>query len=174
MLHRIFPVTSIALYVKHSAFLPSFSYAFLHFTVLSFSGRMIAFLVASGYSSFNVGAARTVSTVAELSATWISPVVMARLGSRRSGAVSISWQAVWLTFGVACFLLNGRTDTLALTGLIGGVVLSRIGLWGFDLAVQIIIQDVSSRNSPTIRSVQVTNIAYLESREFKQRVVFYS
>lgn len=144
---RIFPATSLALYATHPAFLPSFAYAFLHFTVLSFSGRMIAFLVASGYSSFNVGAARTVSTVAELSATWISPMVMGWLGSRRSGAVSITWQAAWLTFGVACFLLNGQTNMLALTGLIGGVVLSRIGLWGFDLAVQIIIQDVSSRTT---------------------------
>ena len=144
MLQQIFPWSSFGLYFRHPAFLPSLAYAFLHFTVLSFSGRMIAFLLASGYSSFRVGVARTISTVAELSATWISPKLAGWIGSVRSGSVSIVWQTAWLTFGVACFLINGKGGGFALTGLIAGVVMSRIGLWGVDLAVQSIIQDVST------------------------------
>jgi iron-regulated transporter 1 len=103
---------------------------------------MIAFLLSVGYGSFEIGIARTMSTVAELSATWISPRVMKRLGAIRTGSVSVAWQAAWLTLGVVVFLAGAK---FAVTGLIGGVVLSRIGLWGFDLAVQYIIQEVSAR-----------------------------
>ena len=139
-LHSIFPWSSIPLYVKHAAFLPSLAYAFLHLTVLSFSGRMIAFLLAKNYGSLNVGLARSVSTVAELSATWIAPRITKSLGVVGCGAFSISWQTVSLTAGVSCFLFAGDW---ALTGLICGVVLSRIGLWGVDLSVMNIVQDVS-------------------------------
>jgi iron-regulated transporter 1 len=140
MLRQIFPWSSIVLYAKHKAFLPSLAYAFLHLTVLSFSGRMIAFLLAVGYTSLAVGVARTVSTVAELSATWISPMLMKRLGRVRSGGASIIWEAAWLSLGVGCFMVGGK---VALIGLVAGVILSRIGLWGVDLAVQNIVQNVS-------------------------------
>lgn len=142
MLRQIFPWSSIVLYVQHKAFLPSLAYAFLHLTVLSFSGRMIAFLLAVGYTSLAVGVARTVSTVAELSATWISPRLMKRLGRVRSGSASIVWEAAWLSFGVGCFVVGGD-GKVALIGLVAGVILSRVGLWGVDLAVQNIVQNVS-------------------------------
>lgn len=140
MVQKVFPLSSIVFYVKHTAFLPSFSYALLHLTVLSFSGRMIAFLLAMGYSPLAIGVARTVSTVAELSATWISSRITRHFGSVTSGSISIAWETIWLSFGVGCYMIGGR---LALAGLVAGVILSRIGLWGFDLAVQDIIQRVS-------------------------------
>lgn len=136
---RILPWKSFVVYYRNPAFLASLAHGFLHCTVLSFSGRMITFLIFTGFSSLEVGIARTIATVAELSATWISPRVMKRLGSVRTGSVSIAWEAFWLTFGVILFLSGSR---FAVTGLITGVVLSRIGLWGFDLAIQFIIQEV--------------------------------
>lgn len=139
MLRRTVPLSSIGLYARSPAFLPSLSYAFLHLTVLSFSGRMIAFLLASGYAPFHVGLARLVSTAAELSATWISPRLTARVGCVRAGSWSVAWQTGSLTLGVALYL----TVQGGVTGLVAGVVLSRIGLWGFELAVANIIQDVS-------------------------------
>lgn len=148
---RIFPVSSVTLYVKDSAFLPSLAYAFLHFTVLSFSGRMIAFLLAVGYNSFQVGVARAVSTIAELSATWISPRITRRVGCVRSGSWSITWQTAWLTFGVGCFLKGGLPGV---TGLVTGVIFSCIGLWGFELAVQNIIQDVRLLQPPRLIGCQ--------------------
>lgn len=141
-LRQILPLSSISRYARSPAFLPSLAYAFLHLTVLSFSGRMIAFLLAVGYDPLQVGIARVVSTVAELSATWISPWATRRLGSvRLAGIWSIIWQTGWLTLGVVSFQVAG--GMLGVTGLVVGVILSRIGLWGFDLAVHNIIQDVS-------------------------------
>jgi solute carrier family 40 (iron-regulated transporter), member 1 len=140
-LRHILPLSSVARYIRSPAFLPSLAYAFLHLTVLSFSGRMIAFLLAVGYDPLQVGIARVVSTAAELSATWISPWATNRLGSvRLAGVWSISWQTGWLTLGVVAFLVAG--GMLGVTGLVVGVIMSRIGLWGFDLAVHNIIQDV--------------------------------
>ena len=104
---------------------------------------MIAYLLARGYGAFNVGIARSISTVAELSATWIAPRLTRSLGVVGCGAFSITWQAACLTGACACFLFAGN---MALTGLICGVVLSRIGLWGVDLSVTNIVQDVCSRN----------------------------
>ena len=146
----IFPWSAITTYVRHQAFLPSFAYAFLHLTVLSFSGRMIAYLLAEDYGAFNVGAARSISTIAELSATWIAPRITRKLGVVGCGVFSISWQTACLTGGVACFLFAG---SMALNGLICGVVLSRIGLWGVDLSVTNIIQDVGRPTFPTTCSM---------------------
>jgi solute carrier family 40 (iron-regulated transporter), member 1 len=147
VIRRIFPWSSVALYIRHPAFLPSFSYALAHLTVLSFSGRMIAFLLAVGYDSFGIGIARTVFTISELSATWISPRLAERMGTVWAGAWSLWWQTAWLSVGAGCFLVDwpnsGRSNSVAVSGLVVGVILSRIGLWGYALAVQNIVQDVS-------------------------------
>ena len=43
-----------------------------------------------------------------------------------------------------------RMKSLAAAGLILGVILSRVGLWGFDLCAQLIVQDVGQPPSPYI------------------------
>jgi iron-regulated transporter 1 len=85
MAGHMLPLSSILFYVHHSAFLPSIALALLYFTVLSFSGQMITFLLNSWYTSVHVGIARTVSTAFELSATWIAPRLMTRIGAVRGG-----------------------------------------------------------------------------------------
>ncbi|KAK3314281.1 Ferroporti-1 [Apodospora peruviana] len=140
------PVSSLPFYLKHPAFLPSFSLALLYLTVLSFSGQMITYLISVGYSSLYVGIARTVSTVCELSATWIAPRLMRRIGEVRGGIWSLTWQMGWLAAAVAWFFSDvghnwSRHNLISATGLAVGVALSRVGLWGFDLCAQSIVQD---------------------------------
>ncbi|EPE04370.1 iron-regulated protein [Ophiostoma piceae UAMH 11346] len=134
------PFASLRLYFAHPAFLPSFSLAMLYLSVLSFSGTMVTFLLASGYTPLAVGLARTASTVFELSATWIAPKLMARIGLVRGGIWSLSWQAIWLTAATTLFLSSPHS-LVGATGLAVGVMCSRIGLWGFDLCAQNIVQD---------------------------------
>jgi hypothetical protein len=108
---------------------------------------MITYLVSIGYSSVHVGVARTVSTVFELSATWIAPIMIKRIGLVRGGIWSLAWQMTWLAITLAWFLgYSNGMDTSPLvagTGLALGVALSRVGLWGYDLCAQNIVQDVS-------------------------------
>ncbi|OKL61350.1 hypothetical protein UA08_03727 [Talaromyces atroroseus] len=144
-LSGIFPKSSLRFYFQHSAFVPSFALSLLYLTVLSLSGQMITYLVSVGYSTLHVGIARTVSTALELSATWIAPRVMNRIGIVRGGIWSLCWQMGWLAAGVGWFLADinkeHRDVFVSATGLVVGVALSRIGLWGYDLCAQNLIQD---------------------------------
>ena len=145
--HRVLPVSYVPLWFRHRALLPSLSLALLYLTVLSFSGQMITFLIAIGYNSLHIGAARTVSSIFELSATWIAPKLIKKVGPVRGGIWSLNWQIIWLAAGVSGFFADWSgsrsSSILGASALVGGVILSRVGLWCFDLSAQNIIQDVS-------------------------------
>jgi iron-regulated transporter 1 len=142
-------IPSLRLYFGHPAVIPSLSLSLLYLTVLSFNGQMLAYLLASNINLWQVGIIRGVSTIFELSATWIAPRLMKRIGVIRTGLWSISWQMAWLAGAVSWFFYYyGRgylpTDLLPAAGLTVAVAFSRIGLWGFDLSAQNIVQDVCS------------------------------
>ena len=167
---QLLPLQSLPLYFRHRVFVPSFALSLLYFTVLSFSGQMITYLIAVGYTSLYVGVARTISTVLELSATWIAPRSMSRIGIVRTGIWSICWQMCWLTAGVSWFLAqlyNKNADSIAAaTGLAVSVALSRVGLWGYDLSAQNIIQDVCLKsNLRRSRTDHVTGGGFRQPRE---------
>lgn len=108
---------------------------------------MITYLISIGYTNLQVGMARTVSTMFELSATWIAPRIMKRVGPVRGGIWSLSWQMIWLAAAVSWLFSDfngGGTSSIAAgSGLVVGVGLSRVGLWGYDLCAQAIVQNVS-------------------------------
>jgi solute carrier family 40 (iron-regulated transporter), member 1 len=152
--HRVFPISSVPFYLRHPVLLPSFSLSLLYLTVLSFSGQMVTYLLSVGYTSLHVGLARLGSSVFELSATWIAPRLMKRIGVVRSGIWSLSWQMIWLAATVSWFFAGfhdtGGTDTNSFataTGLAVGVAISRVGLWSYDICAQTLIQNVSSETS---------------------------
>lgn len=129
-------------YFHHPVFIPSISLSLLYFTVLSFSGQMVTYLLTVGYDSAHIGLIRTVSVLFEMSATWIAPRVMAKIGPIRGAIWFISWQTLCVSAGL-CFFWGAPIPLVAAAGLVGGVIASRIGLWGFDMCVQLIIQEVS-------------------------------
>ena len=131
----------LSFYIHHGAFLPSFAGAVLYFTVISFAGQMITYLLSVGYSSIHIGIARAASVAFEMSATWLAPVVMSRIGPIRTGIWFINWQMLCLA-GAASIFWGANSPTVAASGLVGGTILSRVGLWGFDLSAQIIVQQV--------------------------------
>lgn len=143
---KLFMIPSLCLYFGHSAVIPSFALSLLYLTVLSFSGQMLTYLLASNLNLWQVGIIRGISTIFELSATWIAPRLMNRIGVLRTGLWSISWQMTWLAGGVSClFYYYGKgyeaTSLFSAVGLVVAVAFSRVGLWGFDLSVQNIVQD---------------------------------
>jgi solute carrier family 40 (iron-regulated transporter), member 1 len=133
-------VGNLRIYASQDAFLPSFSLSILYLTVLSFAGQMVTYLLSVGYNSTAVGLIRMVSTIFELSATWLAPRVMNRIGPVRSGIWFLSLQMACLGIAVAVFW-TAKTPFWAASGLVGGTILSRVGLWGFDLSAQVIIQE---------------------------------
>ncbi|PTB61595.1 hypothetical protein BBK36DRAFT_62629, partial [Trichoderma citrinoviride] len=131
-----------SIYFKHRAFLPSMAGAILYLTVLSFGGQMVTYLLSSGYSSMQVGIARTFGVILEVLSTWAAPWLMGRIGAIRAGLWMSSWQVVNLAAGVTIFwIFQGKDPIVSASGLVGGTVLSRLGLRGFDLCVQLIVQE---------------------------------
>jgi solute carrier family 40 (iron-regulated transporter), member 1 len=134
------------LYFKHPAFLPSFAGALLYLTVLSFAGQMVTYLVSAGYSSMHIGIARGLSVAFEVLATWVAPWLMGKIGPIRSGLWLISWQMIFLGAGMAFFWTYAKDrPVVSASVLVAGTILSRLGLRGFDLSVQLIVQEVSPR-----------------------------
>lgn len=134
----------VSLYLKHQAFLPSIAGAILYLTVLSFGGQMVTYLLSAGYSSLQIGLARTIGVIFEVLATWVAPWLIRRIGAIRAGLWMSSWQVTMLAAGVSVFwMFDMKSNSLiAASGLVGGTVLSRLGLRGFDLCVQLIVQEV--------------------------------
>jgi iron-regulated transporter 1 len=139
--HTRHTLHNITAYIRHPAFLPSFSLSLLYLTVLTFGGQMVTYLLSVGYSSISIGLARTIATIFELSSTWLAPKAMQRIGTIRCGIWFLNWQIVWVVFAVAMLWID-LPPTYAIIGLLAGTIASRVGLWGFDLSAQVIIQEV--------------------------------
>ncbi len=91
----------------------------------------------------SVSLLRLAAVLSELSATCFAPHLIRRIGVIRAGLWSINWQVVSLVIGVLGFVgLASEHRVEAGAALTAGIVLSRLGLWGFDLAVQDIVQEV--------------------------------
>lgn len=147
------------LYLTHKAFIPSFAGALLYLTVLSFSGQMVTYLLSSGYSSAHVAAARTLSVGFEVTATWVGPWLMGKIGPVRAGLWFASWQTGTLLLGMTVFwAFKDRDAMLSASGIVVGTILSRLGLWGFDLCTQIVIQEVSKLSRVLQTRVSITRL----------------
>lgn len=133
-----------ASYFRHPVFLPSFAGALLYLTVLSFAGQMVTWLLSTGYDSTHVGIARTLAVAFEVLATWIAPWLMGRIGPTRAGLWLANWQLASLVAGISIFWIFPDQPLISASGLVGGTILSRVGLRGFDLCVQILVQEVSA------------------------------
>ena len=130
-------------YVSSPLFLASFALSLLYLTVLSFGTTMVTYLLHTGFNSLQVSGMRIGAVIAELSGTWAAPFIMNKIGPIRSGLWFLNWQFGCLAAAVAAFVFLNNSSQLVAVSLIVGVALSRIGLWGFDLSVQFLVQEVS-------------------------------
>lgn len=126
-----------------SVFLASLALSLLYLTVLSFGTTMVTYLLHTGFTPLQVSGMRIGAVIAELSGTWAAPFIMGRIGPIRSGLWFLNWQFVCLAAAVAAFAFLDNQSQVVAVSLIVGVALSRIGLWGFDLSVQFLVQEVS-------------------------------
>ena len=102
---------------------------------------MVTYLLSVGFTSISIGLLRTVSTIFELSSTWLAPKAMHKIGAIRCGIWFLNWQIVWVMLAVAMLWVDIPQE-YAVLGLLAGTIASRVGLWGFDLSAQVIVQEV--------------------------------
>ena len=131
------------LYFKHPVFLPSFASTLLYLTVLLFARQMVTYLLSARYDSRHVGIAQTLSVALEILATWIAPCLISKIRPIQSSVWLMLWQMLFLGAGLAVFWTWAEDQPIvSASGLVGGMILSRLGLRGFDLCIQLIIQEV--------------------------------
>jgi iron-regulated transporter 1 len=142
-------------YTTSPVFLASFALSLLYLTVLSFGATMVTYLLHTGFTSLQVSYMRIGSVAAELSGTWAAPVIMNRIGPIRSGLWFLNWQFVCVAAAAAAFVGWDSGSRVVAGALIVGVAMSRVGLWGFDLSVQFLVQEVSFLYYPILISMLV-------------------
>ncbi|KAL5416322.1 hypothetical protein PMIN06_003292 [Paraphaeosphaeria minitans] len=128
-------------YFTNAACLASFSLALLYFTVLGFGSQLTTYLLTLGFTSTHIAGMRLVSVILELSATCAAPLLMRRIGAVRAGLWFINYQLITVLLAIALFTLSTPLTQSAGLALVAGVTLSRLGLWGFDLCVQYLVQE---------------------------------
>ena len=130
-------------YATNSVFLASLALSILYLTVLSFDAQMITYLLLVGFTAIQISFVRIISVTIELSATWAAPILMHKVGPVRSGLWFVNWQlgCILAAVAVAVFQIYGSKTRIAGIGLAAGVLTSLVGLWGFDLCVQYLIQE---------------------------------
>ncbi|OOF93201.1 hypothetical protein ASPCADRAFT_54072 [Aspergillus carbonarius ITEM 5010] len=170
-------------YVASSVFLASLALSLLYLTVLSFGTTMVTYLLHTGFTPLQVSGMRIGAVIAELSGTWAAPFIMGKIGPIRSGLWFLNWQFGCLVAAVAAFAFLDNQSQVVAVSLIVGVALSRIGLWGFDLSVQFLVQEgvdehARARFSSTEMALQnifellsfATTIAFPLPEQFKYPV----
>ncbi|KAL2851476.1 Ferroporti-1 [Aspergillus pseudoustus] len=160
-------------YVQQPVFLASFALSLLYLTVLSFGPTMVTFLLYSGFSSLQVSAMRIGAVLAELSGTWAAPFLMHRIGPIRSGLWFLNWQFATLAGAVATFAFASDSPQLVGGSLIIGVALSRLGLWGFDLSVQFLVQEgIEAGSRARFSATEMALQSIFEMISFATTIVF--
>lgn len=69
--------------------MPALSLTMLHFSVLAYSATFITFLLNSGFSLFLITSARVVSSIVEVSSTFVAPLSIMYLAPAAAAATSL-------------------------------------------------------------------------------------
>ena len=135
-------MTAWKTYYHSSLFGASLALCILYFTVLSFGGAMITFLSQySGFSTPLIAGLRAIAVLIGIAATFLSPPLIRTIGPIRTGIWFLSWQTLFLV-PVVIAMFSSLSARLQGALLVGFVSLSRVGLWGFDLSEQYLVQQV--------------------------------
>lgn len=130
------------------------SLALLFYTVLSFGSVMVPYLYSRGMTEATLGLYRGVGAVFGILATLSLSPMTDKLGLLWTGTIGVYMQLVCLFIGVVGILL-GMDAVVSTHLLVVGVVLSRWGLWTFDMIVTQLIQEkVEKENLSAVSGAQ--------------------
>ncbi|KAF2091188.1 hypothetical protein K490DRAFT_1937, partial [Saccharata proteae CBS 121410] len=166
------------LYISSPVFLASFSLSLLYLTVLSTGIQLQTYLLTLSFTALHVSLLRIIAVIVELLATWAAPRLMRRIGPVRAGLWFLNQQLVCVVVAVGLYFAVGEGSTAATLrakglSLMAGVAVSRLGLWGFDLCVQFLVQeDVPSPHRATFSAAELALQNAFELLSFASTAVF--
>lgn len=112
---------------------------------------MTSYLVLMGYSSGLLGIMKAVAGIMGVAGTYVMPLLAKRIDNIRTGLWSV-WQLA-LTLALVVLALANRLSYTATSILLFGVMAtSRLGLWMFDIAENLNLQEYTA-------SIHITSIA---------------
>ncbi|GFY83849.1 iron regulated 1 [Actinidia rufa] len=132
-------ISAWRVYLQQDVVLPGVALALLYFTVLSFGTLMTAALEWEGIPAYVIGIARGVGAIIGIAATFLFPILQSRLSTLRTGIWSIWFE--WTCLLVCVTSIWMQNHLISASMLMGGVAVSRLGLWMFDLSVIQQMQD---------------------------------
>ncbi|KAJ9482693.1 hypothetical protein VN97_g10733 [Penicillium thymicola] len=160
-------------YIASPVFLASFALSLLYLTVLSFGATMTTYLLDTGFTSLQVSYMRIGAVAAEISGTWTAPIIMNRIGPIRSGLWFLNWQFVCVAGAAVAFVAWDSSSRFVAGTLIAGVALSRVGLWGFDLSVQFLVQEnIQEHTRARFSATEMALQNVFEMLSFASTIVF--
>lgn len=136
-------------YIRQPVLFASLSIVCLYVTVLNVSSTMVSFLASDVSKMHNIGiaVARALTAVTGVMATLIAPRLINRTGVAKAGVIGIWWQMGWLYLALVAIALFTFISSASyvisqvfLYVFVLAVIISRIGLWTFDLAETQIMQ----------------------------------
>jgi iron-regulated transporter 1 len=128
-----------SIYYKQSIFPSALALAVLYLSVVSFGTLMTAWLAASGFHAGHLGLARALAALSGIMATTTTPHLVQKLGVESAGVKYIWFMWACILPCTLAALSNKNPNFLWV--VIAGVILSRFGLWGFDLCVTQMLQE---------------------------------
>lgn len=128
------------LYHRQTIFRSALALAVLYFSVVGFGTLMTAWLAASGFHAGHLGAARAVAALSGMLSTATTPRIVPGLGVETAGLryIWFMWLCI-LPCTLAAFYASINANFLWI--IIVSVIVSRFGLWGFDLCVTQLLQE---------------------------------
>lgn len=114
-------------------------YAFLYCTAMSFGALMTVYLRFAGMTDMTIGVFRGINAFMGLLGAMVFPYVAARIGLWNASQMSILYQLMFVLLGAGSFFVEyGIYGAYVLAT---AVLMSRTGLWMFDLGVRQIAQE---------------------------------
>ncbi|KAJ6632275.1 Ferroporti-1 [Mycena sp. CBHHK59/15] len=165
LIRRVLNLKDWQEFVRLPVFMSSLSISLLYLTVLSFEGTMLGYLKTLDFEDDFLAEMRGLCVITGLIGTIVTVPLENKLGSARAGSWSIWSMVICLLPVMASFYIFGPRNTLGAVLLFGGMALSRIGLWSFDLIQTKQLQDALTTNARrnTLTALQFTmqNVADL-------------
>lgn len=142
-------------YSKHPVFLASLAYVLLFVTVLMPGVLMTSFLIFWKIEQWEIAVFRGLCAITGILATMIATPVMKRVGIVRAGVIFSWFQWAFLVPATVAVFLPSFGFVWGIYVFMGMVILSRMGLWGFDLVEVHLMQTcVSTTEAGSINSVE--------------------
>ena len=149
------------------------AYAFLYMTVLSFGSLMIVYMRWAGMSDHWVGVSRGLAALTEFTGAALFPFFSKKFGDWQTGYFAI-WYQFSLVFiaSSSFFWANVHVSVII---IVVAVLLSRAGLWMFDLVARQIAQiTIKEKTRGQVNGQWRSLIAFFDMSAYVVAVIFSS